>query len=88
MTAKCHVCGTREPENPSVAHPVCHACRNSHWTRMQRPEAVRRAQKREALETLALAVVNLRRACMAVDGVESLSPYHPPISLARPSKPG
>lgn len=57
---------------------------------MKRPEPVRIAQKREAFEALAAAIVNARRACDAADGIETLSPYlptgHPPKILARPSQ--
>jgi len=87
MTAKCHVCGTREPENPSAPHPVCHACRNSIWEWTHRKEADLVALEREATARLYRAIIALRRVHAARRGVGSLSTFHPPPNLASSSQP-
>lgn len=86
MSAKCHVCGTREPESPSVAHPICHSCRNAIWPRTHRTDAELLEEKRDVTEIMYQCVVRLRRIEAARHGVASLSTFHPPPNLARSSQ--
>lgn len=84
-SARCHVCGTREPENPSVAHPLCHPCRVRVWRRKKLPTAVLRRLLDAKLAKMRDLVAEVRGIKAAMSGLESIATIHYPESVTRPS---
>jgi hypothetical protein len=84
MSDLCHVCGQGKPVNPSVAFPVCGACKRALWGFTGRYEADALKQREQrALDNLEHAVVTLRRIKAARCGTASLLPFHPRPKASR-----